>query len=137
LFTEGFQKFRHLIDEHAIRVVNGKLRYDDFVDGWRLQVKDIRDIDRVIEQRASHLTIHWLAREDAELNPEELRSLLAPFRPGRCDVALNYRNKDAEARLPLGTDWKVRPSGELREMLAERLGVKAFKFIYERTSSAG
>jgi DNA polymerase-3 subunit alpha len=133
LFSEGFQKFRHLIDEHAIRVVSGKLRYDDFVDGWRLQVKDIRDIDRVIEQRASHLTIHWLAREDAELGPDELRGILAPFRPGRCDVALNYRNQDAEARMPLGKEWKVRPSGELRERLAETIGIKAFKFIYERS----
>ncbi|MGI9290392.1 MAG: DNA polymerase III subunit alpha, partial [Gammaproteobacteria bacterium] len=136
LFSEGFQKFRHLIDEHGIRVVGGKIRYDDFVDGWRLQVKEIYDIDRLIEQRASHLTIHWLSRENSGLTPDELRGILAPFRPGRCDVALNYRNQDAEARLPLGAEWKVRPSGELREMLAERLGVKAFKFIYERHGSS-
>ncbi len=132
VFSEGFQKFRHLIGEHAIRVVTGKLRYDDFVGGWRLSIKELRDIDRVIEQRASHLTIRWLAREGEPLSPDELREILAPFRPGRCDVALNYQNNNAVARMPLGGEWKVRPSGELRERLAETIGVHAFKFIYER-----
>jgi len=137
IFSEGFQKFRHLISEHAIRVVSGKLRYDDFIGGWRLSIKDVRDIDRIIEQRASHLTIRWLARGGESLSPDELREILAPFRPGRCDVALNFQNNSAAARMPLGGDWKVRPSGELRERLAETIGVHAFKFIYERRSGMG
>jgi DNA polymerase-3 subunit alpha len=137
MYTEGFQKYRHLIEEHAIRVVSGKIRYDDFIDGWRLAVKEVKDIDRVIEQRASHLTIHWLAAEKSGISSDTLRELLAPFRPGRCDVELYYRNNDAQARLPLGGDWRVRPSGELRDRLAETVGVHAFRFDYEKRTPAG
>jgi DNA polymerase-3 subunit alpha len=132
MFSEAFQEYRHLIEEHAIRVVRGKIRYDDFIGGWRLAVKDIQDIDRVIEQRASHLTIRWLSSED----PGTLRDILTPFRPGRCDVAVNFIKNDAFAKIPLSDDWKVRPSGELRDKLAETVGINSFKFIYEKRSSA-
>jgi DNA polymerase-3 subunit alpha len=137
MFSEAFQEYRHLIEEHALRVVSGKIRYDDFIGGWRLSVKDIKDIDRVIEQRASSLTIHWLTAEASGMNSDALRDILAPFRPGRCDVELYYRNADAQARLPLGGDWRVRPSGELRDKLAETVGLDAFRFDYEKRSSAG
>ena len=137
MYSEAFQEYRHLIEEHAIRVVYGKIRYDDFIDGWRVNVKEVKDIDRVIEQRASHLTIHWLAVEKSGINPDALRELLDPFRPGSCDVELHYRNRDAQARLPLGGEWKVRPSGELRDKLAETVGVHAFRFDYEKRAAAG
>jgi len=137
VYSEAFQEYRHLIDEHAIRVVFGKLRYDDFIDGWRMTVKEFRDIDRVIEQRASGLTIHWLSHDKSGISSAKLRELLEPFRPGRCAVELYYQNKDAQARLPLGGDWQVRPSGELRDKLAETVGVQAFRFDYEKRSAAG
>jgi DNA polymerase-3 subunit alpha len=117
-------------------VVEGKLRFDEFIDGWRLAVKTVRDIDRVIEQRASRLVIHWLAGQSDDLSPTELRALLEPYRPGRCDVALYYTSDDAAARVVLGEDWSVRPSGDLRDKLAETVGVDAFRFSYDKKSAA-
>jgi DNA polymerase-3 subunit alpha len=136
LFAEAFQEFRHLLENHVIRVVEGKLRFDEFIDGWRLAVKTVRDIDRVIEQRASRLVIHWLAGQSDDLSPTELRALLEPYRPGRCDVALYYTSDDAAARVVLGEDWSVRPSGDLRDKLAETVGVDAFRFSYDKKSAA-
>jgi hypothetical protein len=120
----------------VIRVVEGKLRFDEFIDGWRLAVKTVRDIDRVIEQRASRLVIHWLAGQSDDLSPTELRALLEPYRPGRCDVALYYTSDDAAAHVVLGEDWSVRPSGDLRDKLAETVGVDAFRFSYDKKSAA-
>ena len=136
LFTEAFQEYRHLLENHAIRVVTGKLRFDEFIDGWRLAVQTVRDIDRVIEQRASRLVIHWLAKKSEELSPGKLRALLEPYRPGRCDVALYYTGDEAAARVLLGADWSVRPSGDLRDKLAETVGVESFRFSYEKKSAA-
>jgi DNA polymerase-3 subunit alpha len=136
LYSDAFQEYRHLLDNHAIRVVDGKLRFDEFIDGWRLAVKTVRDIDRVIEQRASRLVIHWLARQSSELSPGKLRALLEPYRPGRCDVALYYTGEGAAARILLGEEWSVRPSGDLRDKLAETVGVDAFRFSYEKKSAA-
>jgi DNA polymerase-3 subunit alpha len=133
MFSEAYHEYRHLIEEHGLRVVSGKIRYDDFIGGWRLAVKDIKDIDRVIEQRASHLTIRWLSSED----PSALREILTPFRPGRCDVAVSFIKNDALGKISLSDDWRVRPSGELRDKLAETVGIHAFKFNYEKRSTLG
>ncbi len=131
LFRESYQRFRHLIGSQAVRVVSGTLRHDDFIDGWRLNVKDIEDIDRVIERKASQLVIHWLANGETDLDAEILHAILEPFRPGQCDVSLYYATPSAEARLQLGADWSVRPSRALRDRLSEAIGVKSFRFIYQ------
>ncbi len=131
LFRESYQRFRHLIGSQAVRVVSGTLRHDDFIDGWRLNVRDIEDIDRVIERKASQLVIHWLANGETDLDAEILHAILEPFRPGQCDVSLYYATPSAEARLQLGADWSVRPSRALRDRLSEAIGAKSFRFIYQ------
>ena len=136
MFSEAYQEYRHLLEEHACRIISGKIRFDDFIDGWRVSVNEVKDIDRVIEQKASRLVIHWLAHGDGEIDSQELRKILDPFRPGRCDVSLFYRSQDAQAKLQLGGAWRVRPSGELREKLAETIGVHAFKFGYGKRLSS-
>ena len=131
LFRESYQRFRHLIGSQAVRVVSGTLRHDDFINGLRLNVRDIEDIDRVIERKASQLVIHWLANGETDLDAEILHAILEPFRPGQCDVSLYYATPSAEARLQLGADWSVRPSRALRDRLSEAIGVKSFRFIYQ------
>jgi DNA polymerase-3 subunit alpha len=137
LYAEQYQAFRHLLDERSIRVVTGKLRYESFIDGWRLSVKTVQDIDRLIEQRARGLEIHWLADNRSGLNADTLRELLSPYRPGRCPVAVVYTCRDAQARLNLGDEWRVRPSAELRERLAEAVGMQAFRFDYQESVLGG
>ncbi|MDP7094530.1 MAG: DNA polymerase III subunit alpha, partial [Gammaproteobacteria bacterium] len=132
LYNDAYQNYRHLIEEHAIRVVRGRIRFDGFIDGWRVTVSAVKDIDRVVEQQASQLVIQWLARESEGLDPEALKNILEPHRPGRCRVSLNYQNADARVSVPLSDDWRVRPSGELRDKLAEIVGLQAFKFDYEK-----
>ena len=131
IYQEGFQAYKHLLEERAIRVVSGKIRFEEFIDGWRLQVGEVKDIDRVVEHRATSLVIHWLERDMGELNVDLLRSLLEPHRPGRCEVKLVYTGNKASAQLEFGAAWRVRPSGELRDKLAEILGIDAFRFHYQ------
>lgn len=134
MFSEAYHEYRHLLEEHAGRIVSGKIRYDDFIDGWRVAVNEVKDIDRVIEQKASRLVIHWLARDSNGLDANSLREILEPFRPGRCAVSLFYRNGNAQARLQFDGAWRVRPSGELREKLAETIGINSFRFGYGKSA---
>lgn len=131
MYQENFQAYKHLLEERAIRVVSGKIRFEEFIDGWRLQVSEVKDIDRLIEHRATSLVIHWLERDQGELSVDALRALLAPHRTGRCDVKLVYTGKQASAQLEFGNAWRVRPSGELRDKLAETLGIEAFRFDFQ------
>ncbi len=131
MYTETFQAYRHLLEERSVRIVSGKLRFEEYIDGWRLTVSEVKDFDRVVEQRASGLAIRWDERASGPLSPALLQDLLDAYRPGRCDVQLSYIGPQASARLELGEGWRVRPSGELRDKLAERLGIDAFRFRYE------
>ena len=113
------------------RVVSGQLRWDAFVDGWRLAVRDVMDIDRVIEGRASRLLIRWASEPGSRLDANKLRTVLEPFRPGGCGIWVYYSRSDAQARITLGEEWTVRPSRELRERLSELVGADGFRFVYD------
>ena len=136
LFQETFETYRHLLTAHAIVVISGALKFDDFVDAWRVTAREVVDIDRVIETRASKLVIRWQEDVNGTLNAGRLRELLEPFRPGGCDVSLFYMRPDAQARVRFGADWTVRPSRDLRDQLTDIVGSEGFRFIYETPSPA-
>ncbi len=129
MFKETFDNLKHLIDNFEVRIIKGQLRWDDFIDGWRIAVSDIADIDRVVENRATHLVINWDATGDHPLDVAELEALLAPCRPGRCAVSVNYITREASARVYLGDNWCVRPTAELRDKFTSLFGLQGFAFF--------
>jgi DNA polymerase-3 subunit alpha len=136
LFQEAYERFRHLLTANTIVVISGSLKFDDFIDGWRVTAKEVTDIDRVIESRRPNLIIRWREDVNGALDPGHLKHILEPFRPGSCGISLFYARDDAQARLRLGADWSVRPSRELREQLSEIVGLDGFRFIYGSPRSA-
>jgi len=131
LFHEAYDRYRHLLTPESIVVISGKIRYDDFIGGWRLNAKQVTDIDRVIESKANNLIIRWRDEVNGQLDPGRLKSVLEPYRPGQCEISLFYVRADAQARVLLSGDWAVRPSRELREQLARFVGEDGFRFIYK------
>jgi DNA polymerase-3 subunit alpha len=136
LFQEAFERYRHLLTVHSVVVVSGRLRFDEFIDGWRLTAKEVMDIDRIVEARATGLVIRWDVVTHGALDAAKLKRLLEPFRPGSCDVNLLYLQKEGQARIRLGNDWTVRPSRDLRERLSEVVGIDGFRFIYHAPAAA-
>jgi DNA polymerase-3 subunit alpha len=135
MFQEAYEEFRHLLVAHAIVVVSGKLRFDDFIDDWRLTAKEINDIDKLVEQRATSLVIRWQDDGNGGLDADRLKRVLEPYRPGRCSISLFFRRDGAQARVCLGEEWSVRPSRELRERLSELVGPDGFRFNYKNAMS--
>ncbi|MGD8978044.1 MAG: DNA polymerase III subunit alpha, partial [Gammaproteobacteria bacterium] len=132
LFDETFQEFRNVIAPDAILVVEGGLRFDDFIDAWRINVRRVVDIDEAREQRAARLLIRWQVNGGGEQFVEQLRGALQPFRQGRCPVAVVYEGSGAAARLNLGDDWQVRPTGELLQRLGRLVGGENVRLVYSR-----
>jgi len=130
LFNEAFQQFRHLLVKDEIVVVNGQLRYDDFIAAWSLKVKSVLHIDRVIESRAKSMILRLAPNGQGEQLLMRLHDVLLPYRQGSCEVAVQYFGDDAAARLQLGAEWSVRPSRELRDKLAELLGRNNVRLLY-------
>lgn len=130
LFSEAFQEFRHLLSKDEIVVVNGGLRFDDFMGAWQINAKTIVPIDRVIENRARRMILNVAPNGQGPALLHRLHDVLLPYREGSCDVAVQYTGDDAAARLNLGPDWTVRPSRELRDKLAELLGQNSVRMVY-------
>jgi DNA polymerase-3 subunit alpha len=130
-FQEGYDRFRHLLGLHSLVAISGSLRFEEYLDGWRLNAKDVLDLDRIVESRATGLLLRWRADVDRSLSPQLLKTVMERHRPGKCSVSLYYSTGGAQARVALGADWCVRPTRELRERLSELVGLDGFRFVYE------
>jgi len=134
MFEDVYQQFRSLVSKDAILVVEGGLRWDDFIDDWRLSAKKIMDVDQAREQYARNLVLRWPAAKagngDAGKLVTALEQALRPSQGGRCNVAIRYATGDAAAILQFGEQWKVRPSRELIERLGSLVGRDGVELYY-------
>ncbi|MEA3132589.1 MAG: polymerase subunit alpha, partial [Gammaproteobacteria bacterium] len=113
LYEETFQQHRDIIVKDAIVVVDGSLRYDDFIEAWRLQAKSLMDIDRARERFARRLWLRWPAAFDGPLGMNRFEELLKPYLRGPCGVSVVVSRPEYVGRLNLGDAWSIRPSREL------------------------
>jgi DNA polymerase-3 subunit alpha len=130
LFDETFAQFKHLIAKHAVLIVEGQLRYDDFLNGWRVTAKRVRSADELIEEQARRLTIPWSGELGSFVR--DLQRTLKPFTRGGCEVCVDYRSAAGEAQLTLGDAWSVRLTRELRDQLVQLLGENKFAIHYRK-----
>jgi DNA polymerase-3 subunit alpha len=132
LFDEVYAQTKHLVTKHAALVAEGQVRYDDFLNGWRITARRLRSMDDAIEEHARRLTIQW---PEASVGIELIRDLkaaLKPFTRGNCEVCVQYRTSQAKAELTLGEEWSVRPTRELRDRLSRLLGEERFSIHYPK-----
>jgi len=132
LFEDVLNQFRHLVSKDAILIVDGSLRYDEFMSDWRLTASSLMDIDQARQRFARRLLIQC---DGSQIDPGfagQLKDALSPFREGHCDVWIQYRGRGGQARLCLGEDWHVKPARELIERLSELAGRDHVRVLYPR-----
>jgi DNA polymerase-3 subunit alpha len=129
MFEEQWQQYRTLIAKSAVLVVEGSVRFDEYIEGWRLNAKRVIDIDQAREQHARRLVIRWPEGSDRQF-VKTLEHTLRPFRGGRCVVTIRYAQKDARADLVLSEEWSVKPTRELTERLSQLCGNDGFRLLY-------
>jgi DNA polymerase-3 subunit alpha len=132
MFDEVFAQAKHIIAKHAVLIAEGQLRYDDFINGWRLTAKRVRSADEAIEEYARRLTIRWPSDGASPDFVRALQRVLKPFTRGRCEVCIDYRARGAEAALTLGESWSVRVTRELRDQLTRLLGDDQYLIHYPK-----
>jgi len=132
MFDDVYQQYRSLVARDAILVVDGQLRWDDFIEDWRLAARRILDVDQAREQYARKLVLRWPAgvNGDARKLIGDIEQALAPSRGGRCAVAMRFARDDATAFLQFGEEWAVRPSRELIERLGQIVGADGIELHY-------
>ena len=130
MFEDAAREYGHLVVVDEVVVVEGNLRFDEFIDGWRLAAKSLRSADECIETQARRLLIRWDEPQRGREFVQALKDTLDPFREGPCDVCVDYQGPAARAMVSLGGHWRVRPSRELRERLGHLVGEERVRLLY-------
>ena len=94
LYEEIFQQHRDIIVKDAILIVDGTLRFDDFIEAWRLQAKSLMDIDRARERFARRLWLRWPAEFDGPQGMNRFEQMLKPYLRGPCGVSVAVNRPD-------------------------------------------
>jgi DNA polymerase-3 subunit alpha len=130
LFDDVWQQHRHVVARDAILVVEGLLRYDEFIDDWRINARKLTSIDELREREARRLTIRLPAGGGDGRLLARLEEILRAGRGGGCAVAVHYIGSDARGTLSLSEEWSVRPTRALLEDLARLVGRDAIRLGY-------
>jgi DNA polymerase-3 subunit alpha len=132
LFDETFQQHRHIVAKDTVLVVSGSLRFDDFINNWRLTAKRVLSLDEALQQRAVGLVITWHNRDGDREFPSRLRRVLEPSRRGPCKIVLQYESSEAAARLEFSDDWSATPSENLLRDLRRLAGRRNVRLVRAR-----
>jgi DNA polymerase-3 subunit alpha len=130
LFEELFQQYRELIVKDAILVIDGNLRFDDFIEAWRLQAKSVLDIDKARERYARRLWLRWPAEFDGPQGMNRFEELLKPYLRGPCGVSVAVARSGYTGKLNLPDSWSVRPTRELLDRLTALVGREGWYLVY-------
>jgi len=129
MFEDTYQQYRTVIAKSAILIVEGSIRFDEFIEGWRLTAKKVMDIDQAREQYGRRLIVRWPKNVDGGFI-RTFEQTLRPYRGGRCAVGVRYYGSVARADLVLAEEWSVKPTRELTEKLAQLVGHDGVRLIY-------
>jgi DNA polymerase III subunit alpha len=130
LYEEIFQQHRDIIVKDAILIVDGTLRFDDFIEAWRLQAKSLMDIDRARERFARRLWLRWPADYDGPQGLNRFEQVLKPHLRGPCGVSIAINRPDYLGRLNLGSAWSVHASRALLDKLTDLVGRDGWYLVY-------
>jgi DNA polymerase-3 subunit alpha len=121
LFEDGVAQFGHLLAMDEVVVAEGRLGFDEFINGWRLTIKDLRKLEDVRARVLRRIQLTWPAGAGPAF-VTTLKAVLEPFRGGRVLVGIDYPGAGARGVLTLGEAWRVRPTDELLTRLDALVG---------------
>jgi DNA polymerase III subunit alpha len=130
LYEEVFQQHRDIIVKDAILIIDGTLRFDDFIEAWRLQAKSLMDIDRARERFARRLWLRWPAEFDGPQGMHRFDQVLKPYLRGPCGVSVAVNRADYSGKVNLPDAWSVRPTRELLDRLSALVGREGWYLVY-------
>jgi DNA polymerase-3 subunit alpha len=130
LYDEIFQQHRDIIVKDAILIIDGTLRFDDFIEAWRLQAKSLMDIDRARERFARRLWLRWPAEFDGPQGMNRFEQTLKPHLRGPCAVSVAINRPDYVGRLNLADTWSVHASRALLDKLTDLVGRDGWYLVY-------
>jgi DNA polymerase III subunit alpha len=121
LFEETYQQCRHVVAKDAIVIAEGNLRFDDFIDDWRLTAK--RVVVSMRPWRSARGACCCAATAGQQAPSWHGAAACARAVPRRALPGPDgLPRRGGGGRLQLGEQWRIRPSLELLHRLGSLVG---------------
>lgn len=134
IFSEIYEKYRQLLVEDSILIIQGVLSWDEFNQTARFNVERVLDMEGARAEYARCLVIKLNAQQCQEDLPQRLVNVLTDHRAGgHCLIGLNYFGAGIQVELMCGPQWKIRPSETLLKQLRALLPVNSVCLSYEQS----
>ena len=130
IFTELFASSRDKLVKDCLLVVEGEVEDDEFSGECTVVASAIDDLESTRERRARRILIELDCDSMADGVARTLREAIDSYRSGRTPVCIDYRRRDARARLALGDAWAVRPADDLIARLRDVAGAEHVRIEY-------
>jgi DNA polymerase-3 subunit alpha len=132
VYNELAEQARGLVKEDTLLVVEVRVRYvrragDEGEELFvRISADKLYDLAAARARFARGIKLTCNGGSDGA----RLRELLAPYKPGGCQVSVFYSNTAAQCRIDLGEEWRVRPDDTLMQSLADWLHPENVQLVY-------
>lgn len=127
-FSEAFLKFRPMLIEDQLIIVEGEVSIDDFSNSPRIVCRELYPMDQARSKFAKSLQINLPA--DKSLNMQQLKQLLTQHVGGTCGIILRYIKDGIQTDIRLGRSWLIKPTDALLECIEDQLAIKDVEIIY-------
>lgn len=127
-FSENFQKYRPIISEDQLLVVEGEVSLDNFNNSSRIVCRDLFTIDQARARFAKLLRINIETLQEFDL--AWLKQTLTNFVGGTCHIVIRYLSDDIKADIKLGNQWLINPQENLLTLLQEQNTIKNVEVVY-------
>lgn len=127
-FSEPFQKYRSLLVEEQLIIVDGEVGIDDFSNSPRILCRELCTLDEARSKFAKHIQINL--SNEKEFNASQLKQLLTDDLGGNCSIVLRFLREGVQTDIRLGKKWLVKPSEALIDCMKEQLVLDHVEIVY-------
>ena len=128
-FSECFQKYRPLLNEDQLIIVDGEVSLDDFSNTARIIARELGTLDQAREKFAKYMQVHLPMLPTFDI--QHLKRVLTQHAGGNCPVVLRYLRDNIQTDIRLGKNWLIKPTESLLALLREELSIDNVTLIYE------
>ena len=130
VYSDEYQKYRHLLLKDQLIIIKGKAIEDDYVEsGISIRASEIFSLDEIRKNNAC-LVLNMEYEHLKNGGVEHLKQTISPYRNGNSEVHIRYNNGTAIANLSLGDEWSLTINDDLLDKLSESIGKDNVKIDY-------
>jgi len=130
IYSDEYQKYRHLLLKDQLIIIKGKAIEDDYVEsGISIRASEIFSLDEIRKKNAC-LVLNMDYEHLKNGGVEHLKQTISPYRNGNSEVHIRYNTGLAIANLSLGDEWSLTINDDLLDKLSESIGKDNVKIDY-------